>query len=68
MIPSGCTRLVQQLDVSINKPLNAIGRNLIEDAIELFEQQTGDNLYESQNLKSSAMEEGCVLIQYCLAK
>lgn len=66
MIPPGCTGLVQPLDVSINKPLKDILRNLIEDAMELFEQQTGDDLYESQ--KSSAMEERRVLIQHCLAQ
>jgi len=66
MIPPGCTGLVQPLDVSINKPLKDILRNLIEDAMELFEQQTGDDLYESQ--KGSAMEERRVLIQHCLAQ
>jgi len=55
MIPPGFTGLVQPLDMSINKPLKDILRNLIENAMELFEQQTGDDLYESQ--KSSAMEE-----------
>lgn len=66
MIPPECTGLVQPLDVSINKPLKDILRTLIEHAMELFEQPTGDDHYESP--KSSAVEDHRVLVQHCLAQ
>lgn len=66
MIPAGCTGLVQPLDVSVNKPVKDILRDLVDNALDLYEQKSGIDLREST--KTSAVGERRVLITTCVAE
>lgn len=65
MIPAGCTGLVQQLDVSVNKPVKDILRDLLDNALEQYQERSGVNLREST--KVNAVAERRVLVTKCVA-
>ena len=62
MIPTGCTELVQPLDVSVNKPFKNILRDILENLLDIHEATHHQNLRELHRSDISAIAERRILV------
>ena len=62
VIAPGCTRLVQPLDVSVNKPFKCFLRDILDELLDDFEAKNNLNLREISRANSPAIAERKILV------
>ena len=68
MVHIGCTGLVQPLDVSVNKLFKDILRDILEDALDLYEEQHQTSLHELSKSNTVAIVERRILVTWAVGE
>jgi len=68
MVPAEYTRLVQPLDVSVNKPFKDILHDLLEDALDTYEKQHQLSLRELSKSNLVAIAERRIIVTWAVGE